>query len=94
MSKDVLKTLQSNYNKDCKDQEGNYYNPAITSAIQGVIQRITGSRPKASFGLTPFDIFFLVLYHILDLLLYSIHLCTLHHILLVFVGYRRILNRF
>lgn len=50
MSKDVLKTLQSNYNKDCKDQEGNYYNPAITSAIQGVIQRITGSRPKASFG--------------------------------------------
>lgn len=50
MSKDVLKTLQSNYDKDCMDQEGNYYNPAITSAIQDVIERITNRRPKAKIG--------------------------------------------
>lgn len=50
MSKDVLKTLEANYDKDCKDSAGNYYNPAITSAIQDVIQRITGGRPKASIG--------------------------------------------
>lgn len=50
MSKDVLKTLQSNYDKDCMDEEGNYYNPAITSAIQDVIERITKKRPQAKIG--------------------------------------------
>lgn len=50
MSKDVLKTLQSNYNKDCMDEEGNYYNPAIISAIQDVIERITKKRSQAKIG--------------------------------------------
>lgn len=50
MSKDVLKTLQNNYDEDCMDESGNYYIPAITSAIQDVIERITKQRPQIKFG--------------------------------------------
>ena len=48
MSKDVLNTLKSNYAKDCS-VDGVYYGVAITDAIQKVIERITGSKPKMTF---------------------------------------------
>ncbi len=49
MSKDVLRTLKSNYADDCS-ADGIYYGVAITDAIQKVIERITGNKPKMKFG--------------------------------------------
>lgn len=49
MSKDVLRTLKSNYADDCS-ADGIYYGVAITDAIQKVIERITGTKPKMTFN--------------------------------------------
>ena len=48
MSKDVLRTLKSNYADDCS-VDGIYYGVAITDAIQKVIERITGTKPSMKF---------------------------------------------
>ena len=45
MAKDVLAILNT-YDEDTKDEDGLYYIPAITYAIQDKVERITGKRPE------------------------------------------------
>lgn len=45
MTKDVLAILNT-YDEDTKDEDGLYYIPAITYAIQDKVERITGKRPE------------------------------------------------
>ena len=45
MAKDVLAILNT-YDEDTKDENGLYYIPAITYAIQDKVERITGKRPE------------------------------------------------
>lgn len=44
MSKDILKMLKTQYDKDCT-MDGIYLQPAITDAIQKKIEQITGKKP-------------------------------------------------
>lgn len=45
MAKDVLAILNT-YDEDTKDEDGLYYIPAITYAIQDKVEKITGKRPE------------------------------------------------